>query len=164
MLLALALAAATESSLPQAILDRRRDQLQLHQGMGLTTLGALALTGVAGVAYRSLRDNFQQPSSVTIPVSKVHFALAGTTLALYAGTAYLSLSAPQGLPSSTEGVDSVLIHKGLAVLHSTGIVSAFALGVMTANGNPGAEIAHQGSGFLAASLLAASLVVIALDF
>lgn len=138
----------------------RHSQLQFHQGMGLATLGAMALTtgwGIyakrfGGTANRALNDN-------------VHMALGGLTAGLYLGTAGLALMAPKGYEEEHTGFDSIEAHKALAWLHAAGMVSTLGLGILTSIGDPNVSSSlHGGIGGTTLGLMALSAGVIALDF
>lgn len=152
----------TEASDSQAIQDSaliQHHQLQLHQGFGLATLGAMALTvgfGVYGAKYA--------PPSLLNVTTGTHIALGGLTTGLYLGSAVLALTAPRGYdePESSP-FDSVSLHKDLAWLHAAGLVSTLVLGVMTYNNQIDPSL-HGILGGTTLGLMAASAGVIALDF
>lgn len=164
LLLALAPApAATAAGEPDH--DARRARLALHQAMGLGTLGALAATGVAGIAYYQQRYESLQPPSSLAGLSTAHLALSALSGAAYLTTATVALTAPEPAATSAfEGLDSVLVHQGLAVLHAAGIVSTVALGLLSARSDPALTDAHRVLGFTTFGLMTASAAVIAIDF
>jgi len=140
----------------------RRNQLTIHQVMGLTTLGGLAVTGILGSAFSFQR---QAPASVTGPLGTAHLAGSALTGLCYLTTAALALTAPQEpYESPYEGVDTVLVHKGLALLHGAGMVSTVGLGLLAARQDSSLLPYHQVLGFTTFALLSASAAVIAIDF
>lgn len=152
----------TEASDSQQIQDSaliQHHQLQLHQGFGLATLAAMALT--AGFGFYGA--HYAPPSLLNITTG-THIALGGLTTGLYVGSAALALTAPRGYDEpESNPFDSVTLHKDLAWLHAAGLVSTLVLGVMTYNNqiDPGV---HGILGATTLGLMAASAGVIALDF
>lgn len=146
--------------------DPRRAQLGLHQVMGLGTLGAMAATGIAGQIYNQQRAA-GQPASAISGLATTHLALAAVAGAAYLTTATLALTAPAPDPAAEpayEGVDSILIHRGLALLHVAGIGSTIALGFLGARSDPAFTDAHKVLGLTTFGLMAASAAVVAIDF
>jgi uncharacterized membrane protein len=144
--------------------DARRNQLTIHQTMGLTTLGGLAVTGILGSTFNFQRQS-GAPASVTGPIGTAHLAGSALTGLCYLTTATLALTAPQApVASPYEGVDSVLVHKGLALLHGAGILSTISLGLLSARQDPALLPYHQVLGLTTLALLSASAAVIAIDF
>lgn len=145
--------------------ELRRTQLKLHQTLGLSTLGAMAITGGVGRVLTYLRVYQGQSAAVTNPLQSAHFVLAMTTGTLYLTTASLALAAPARLVEPPDpGIDSIWVHKGLAVLHATGIAATLGLGLAAARVDPAFRPLHDWVGFTTFVILGASATVIALDF
>lgn len=146
--------------------DPRRSRLTLHQALGLAALGGLALTGVAGLAYYQQRYLAGEPASSLAGLSTAHLALATATGGAYLSAAALALSAPgpELEPAQASGIDSIWIHRSLAVLHAAGMGSTIALGLVAARSDPAFTEAHRILGFTTLGLMAASAAVLAIDF
>ena len=89
----------------------RRRMLGAHQLVGLTTVGAMALTVVGGqIAYSTGDSGFHRR---VIPV----------TIGLYSAGAALALLSPPKLYSGrSRRVDSIQVHRWLAVGHMAGMI------------------------------------------
>lgn len=160
----LQVAASTPSALPvddanlEAEATIRHSQLQVHQGLGLATLGAMALTtgwGVYSTNYSNLANRSLNQN--------VHMALGGLTAGLYLSTAGLALTAPKGYDEESEGIDSITVHKALGWLHAAGMISTLGLGILTSIGNM-SPVTHGIAGGTTLGLMALSAGVIAVDF
>lgn len=91
----------------QTILTARTHKLQIHQVLGLVTLGLMGATVLTA------------PDDA--PASDLHVGLGIATAASYAATAYYSLSAPEA-PSATGKGWNIRIHKALMFVHLPGMI------------------------------------------
>lgn len=134
----------------------RHSQLQLHQGFGLATLAAMAVTGGLGLYA-------QQPTAPAATVD-AHLLAAGLTTGLYLTAATLELTAPR-LPETGEPEsvwDTSEIHEHLAWLHAAGMLSTVTLGLLTAFvSNSTYKEFHEWSAYGTFGLMALSAGVIA---
>ncbi len=167
-LAALALALATDSVPIAGVADEpgavRHQQLQLHQALGLATLGGLALTGGVGKWLDFQRES-GAGASVTSPLQAAHQALGLGTGAIYLGAAGLALLAPPSpYPPSHDGIDSVALHRGMALLHGTTLAATLGLGLLAAQTDPVYRPYHQALGAVTFGLLGTAAAIIALDF
>lgn len=155
---------ATSSALPKGL--RRNEsarlqhqQLQLHQGLALSTLAAMAAT--TGLGYYA--HEFA-PTDQTRAWDAIHMGMGGLTTGLYLGAALLAITAPHGYDTEDEGpFDSVAIHRDLAAFHAAALISTLAMGVVTYMNSlePGV---HGQLGLATLGLMTVSAGVIALDF
>ncbi|HEY9900374.1 MAG TPA: hypothetical protein V6D00_14460 [Pantanalinema sp.] len=136
----------------------RGNQLQLHQGLALATLGSMALTAGLGLYTTSLSAPEQHEL-----FQHVHMGLGGLTTGLYLGAATLALTAPQGYALEREGWDAVTIHRSLAWLHAAALAGTVTLGILTSIGRIPPST-HGLAGGTTFGLLAVSAGVIAFDF
>jgi hypothetical protein len=88
----------------------RRRMLEVHGLLGLATVGMMTAHVVAGQVAIGGGD------------ARVHRTLAPVTIGLYSATAALSLLSPPPLYSGPGGVDTITIHKWLAVGHAAGMI------------------------------------------
>lgn len=136
-----------------AQLSVRHNQLALHQGVALATLGAMATTATLGF----LRSN----ANLGAEWREVHLLAAGLTSGLYLTTGALALSAPPPLiPPEPGQLDSVSLHRGLAWLHAATMASTVGLGAATVFGADTQKF-HGLAGWTTLGLMAASAGVIA---
>ena len=139
----------------EAAAARRTEHVALHQALGLTTLGGLALSTGLGLAVSN---------AVLPPEWKlVHVGVASATYGLYLGAAGLALTAPHS-PYAVEqpGWSSVAIHENLAWLHATSMLVTVGLGVARFYnvGYPATDW-HAAAAFTSLGLLGLSAGVIA---
>lgn len=131
----------------------RYQQLTLHQGFGLATLGAMATTAGLGLAYANGGSQ---------GLFGTHAALAGLTTGLYLTTATMALTAPApAIVRPEAGWDSVTIHRNLAWLHAAGLASTVGLGLMTVYTPLNTGGYHDIAAFTTLGLMAVSAGVIA---
>ena len=132
----------------------RHGQLQLHQVLGLATLGSMAATGTAG--YWLSRQGGGSG------VFDAHLLLAGLTTGLYLTSATLALTAPPPPIVREEGPwDTTAIHKKLAWLHEAGMIGTVGLGLLTNYQWLGLSNYHAIFGYTTIGLMALSAGVIA---
>lgn len=151
-----------------ASLDRpaklRRDMLSLHQALGLTTLGLMAATTVAG--QLNYNDIYAPGHAGTGLYIWPHRLLAYGTTGAFAATASLALFAPEK-QAEHEGVDTSTIHKVFVGGATLGMLTQIGLGFVTARyaeaGNPRdlrkLAQAHQIAGYATTGMLAAAATV-----
>lgn len=138
----------------------RRAMLTVHEIGGFTTLAAMIATATYGQltlnGYHSLGDT--------------HMALADVTIGAYFFTAAMSLLSPPPMIRRKEW-NSVSIHKGLAIVHFTGMILTPLLADGVAmnergTGKSGLQIdrdkahIHQVSGYITTAAFAAAMVAV----
>lgn len=135
-------------------LPLRHGQLQLHQALGLGTLGAMAATG--GLGYWLSRQNG------TSGVFDGHLLMAGLTTGLYLGSATLALTAPPSPLLRPEGPwDTSVWHRNLGWLHMAGMVTTVGFGLMSTYSSLQYSQYHALAGYTTVGLMALSAGVIA---
>ena len=107
----------------QAMLDKRSHMLQIHQKLGLITLGPMAATVFSSLAAKGKRGT---PGNAT--GREVHAALGGVTAGMYFTTAYFAIRAPKVPGTATHG--HIRLHKDLAWIHGPGMVLTPILGAI----------------------------------
>lgn len=121
--------AAGASELSDA-LQRRRGMLQLHQAVGLGTLGVMALTAVlGGLNYNDLYSAGGGRTGRWMVPHRV--GVVGTTLG-FGTVAVLGLTSPKPYELNREGIDTVTVHKSAVFLASLGMAAQIGLGFWTA--------------------------------
>lgn len=132
----------------------RHGQLQVHQALGLATLGSMAVT--AGLGYWLTEQNGSSG------VLDAHLIFAGLTTGLYLTTATLALTAPPRPMLEEEGPwDTVGLHRKLAWLHAAGMVSTIGLGLLTNYKSLAFTPYHEIAAYTTVGLMALSAGVIA---
>ena len=126
------------------IADVRRRMLSAHQLLGLATVGVMTAHVVAGQVAISTGN------------TKVHRTLAPITIGMYSASAALSLLAPPPLYSGPGGVDTITIHKWLAVGHLTGMI----LTPLLAPDQVSEQRLHQVLGYSTYATFAAAFAVV----
>lgn len=135
-------------------LPLRHGQLQLHQALGLGTLGAMAATG--GFGYWLTRQNG------TSGVFDAHLLMAGLTTGLYLGSATLALTAPPSPLVRPEGPwDTTAWHRNLGWLHMAGMATTVGFGLMATYNSLQHSQYHGLAGYTTIGLMALSAGVIA---
>lgn len=130
----------------------RHQQLTLHQGFALATLGSMAAT--AGLGYWSRNGG---PGGAL----DAHFLMAGLTTGLYWTSAILAITAPPRSGEHEGPWDTAGIHENLAWLHAAGLASTVALGLTTNFTSTNLVELHKWSAYTTLGLLALSAGVIA---
>lgn len=156
--------ATPAAHLPDRPEKLRRDMLTLHQALGLTTLGLMAATTVAG--QLNYNDIYAPGHAGTGMYIWPHRLLAYGTTGAFAATASLALFAPER-QADPEGVDTSTIHKVFVGGATLGMLTQIGLGFVTARyaeaGNPRdlrkLAQAHQIAGYATTGMLAAAATV-----
>lgn len=107
----------------QALLNKRTRMLQIHQKLGMITVGAMV---AALISSGGAKGHHGLPGSST--GRDVHMALGVTTAGLYAATAYFALAAPRVQGVEVRG--PIRLHKAMAWIHGPGMVMTAILGAM----------------------------------
>ena len=125
----------------------RRRMLGLYQTLGLVTVASMTATAISGqVAVSGGSSSFHKAS---IPV----------TIGLYSTTAALAiLSPPKIVNLEGDGIDSITIHRWLAVGHMAGMI----LTPLLAPDNVDEARLHQISGYTTLGTFGAAMLVVTL--
>ncbi len=107
----------------QAMLDKRSHMLQVHQKLGLITLGPMTATIIT-----SLNAKGRHGTAGSATGREVHTALGGVTAGMYFTTAYFAIRAPKVPGTPTHG--HIRLHKDLAWIHGPGMVLTPILGAI----------------------------------
>ena len=121
--------APVDAKLEKAI-KTRRSMLELHQGFGIATVVLMAATVVVGQLNYS--DRFGGGSG-TGRFELLHDSLASVTTLTFATAGLLALLAPVPLKKTSEGIDTITIHKWSMLGASLGMATEIALGILTAS-------------------------------
>jgi hypothetical protein len=124
----------------QAMLDKRTEMLRIHQRLGLITLAPLAADLITGPMAKAKGKNGQTVTEPTNLNLDLHAALGGTTVALYASTAYFAIFAPR-LPGEKKR-GPIRMHEALAFVHGPGMVLTPILGAMAFKQEQDGEKVH----------------------
>jgi hypothetical protein len=139
-----------------AELKLRRTMLVTHQVLGMLTLGGMIAQGIVGAKlYHYSGDNYDG-------LKNTHEAL-GTAVAIsYFTTASMSLFAPPKMLNERKGYSSIKLHKGLAMIHFTGMITTLVLGNQLENNpnNMNLKAWHRAAAFTTFGAFAASMIVI----
>jgi len=131
----------------------RRNMLVAHQIMGMLTLGGMVAQGIVGAKlYNSTGSNYRS-------LRNTHEALASAVSVAYFSTAALSLFAPPKMLNERKGYSSIKIHRDLAIVHFTAMVSTLVLAGMLES-NPSLKPYHRAAAYTAFGAFAASMIVI----
>ena len=127
----------------------RRTMLVSHQVAGFTTL--LCMIGQGVVGSKLYNGNYD--------VHSAHEALATAINIGYFTTASLSLFAPPKMIDERKGYSSIKVHKWLAVVHMTGMITTNILAGQLES-NPDLKPYHRAAAFTTFGAFAASMIVI----
>jgi hypothetical protein len=134
----------------------RRTMLTAHEVGGFLTLASMIATVTFGQMTLNGRED----------LGETHETLAGVTIGSYFLTAALSLMSPPPMVRRKEW-NTISIHKGLALVHFTGMVLTplLADGIAGEGGNQGridrdkARV-HQVSGYITTAAFATAMLVV----
>ena len=134
----------------------RRTMLVTHQILGMLTFGGMIAQGIVGVKlYNYSGNNYES-------LKNTHQAL-GTAVAIsYFSTAAMSLFAPPKMLNERKGYSSIKLHKGLAMLHLTGMITTLVLGAQLEENpnNLNLKSWHRAAAFTTFGAFTASMIVI----
>ena len=140
----------------QAELKVRRTMLVAHQIMGFLTLGGMVAQGIVGAKlYNYSGNNYQG-------LKNTHETLGSVVAISYFSTAALSLFAPPKMLNERKGYSSIKLHKGLAMIHFTGMITTLVLGAQIHENpnNLNLKSWHRAAAFTTFGAFAASMIVI----
>lgn len=110
----------------QAMLDKRSHMLQVHQKLGLITLGPMTATVLSSLAAKGGHGTAGSATG-----REVHAALGGVTAGMYFTSAYFAIRAPKVPGTPTHG--HIRLHKDLAWIHGPGMILTPILGAIAYN-------------------------------
>jgi hypothetical protein len=126
----------------------RRTMLVAHQIMGFATLGGMVAQGIVGAQLYKGKD-----------VKDLHEGLATAIEIGYFSTAALSLFAPPKMLNERKGYSSIKLHKILAMVHFSGMVTTMVLAGQLEN-NRDLKPWHRAAAYTTFGAFAASMIVI----
>lgn len=132
----------------------RAQQLKLHQGLALGTLGMMALTAALG--YASTRSLVRGTD-----LRSVHLAAGGLTTGLYLATGTLAFTTPPPLPGPSRPWSGIELHRNLAWLHPVGVAGVVGLGLANVLVPDQFTAPHGLAGYATLGLMAASATAVA---
>ena len=127
----------------------RRTMLKLHQVGGFVTLAGMIAQGFVGAKL------YNHPSA---QLRDTHETLGSFVNISYASTALLSFTAPPPLVNR-KGMSSIKIHKGLAMVHLTGMIATNILAGQI-NTHPELKPYHRAAAYSTFAAFAAATIVI----
>jgi hypothetical protein len=127
----------------------RRAMLKLHQVGGFVTLAGMIAQGIIGAKL------YNNPTS---ELRQLHESMGAFVNVSYISTALLSFTAPPPLVNR-KGVSSIKIHKGLAMVHLTGMIATNILAGQLEQ-NPSLKPYHRAAAYTTFVAFAAAAVVI----
>jgi hypothetical protein len=132
----------------QKELKLRRNMLVAHQIVGFATLGGMVAQGIVGAQLYKGKD-----------VKPLHEGLATAIEIGYFSTAGLSLFAPPKMLNERKGYSSIKLHKILAMVHFSGMITTMVLaGQLESNYN--LKPWHRAAAYTTFGAFAASMIVI----
>ena len=131
--------------------------LVAHQIMGTLTLGGMIAQGIVGAKLYKATTNGENTHSLR----NTHEILATGVNIGYFSTAALSLFAPPKMLNERKGYSSIKVHRALAIVHLTAMITTNILSGMLEGPN-GAKIRpyHRAAAYTAFGAFAASMIVI----
>lgn len=130
-------------------LNIRRKMLVTHQILGFATMGAMVAQGIVGAKLYN----------GDIGLKGTHEALAAGVNIGYFTTASLSLFAPPKMLDERKGYSSIKIHKMLAIVHLTGMITTNILATQLES-HPDLKPFHRAAAYTTFGAFAASMIVI----
>jgi hypothetical protein len=127
----------------------RRTMLKLHQVGGFVTLAGMIAQGIVGAKL------YNNPTS---DLRHLHESIGSFVNISYTGTALLAFTAPPPL-INRKGISSIKIHKGLAMIHLTGMITTNVLAGQLEN-NPSLKPYHRAAAYTTFAAFAAAAIVI----
>ena len=139
-----------------AELKVRRTMLVTHQVLGMLTLGGMIAQGIVGAKlYHYSGNNYDG-------LKNTHEVLGTAVGISYFSTAAMSLFAPPKMLNERKGYSSIKLHKGLAMIHLTGMITTLVLGSQLENNpnNLNLKSWHRAAAYTTFGAFAASMIVI----
>jgi hypothetical protein len=137
----------------QEELKIRRSMLVTHQILGMLTLGGMVAQGIVGAKlYNASGSNYRS-------LKNTHEGLAAAVEIGYFSTAAMSLFAPPKMLNERKGYSSIKLHKGLAMIHFTGMLTTMILAGQL-HQNPNLKPWHRAAAYTTFGAFAASMIVI----
>ncbi len=133
----------------------RRTMLVTHQILGFATLGGMIAQGFVGAKLY----NQEQNGNFDQNLKDTHEALATAVEIGYFTTASMSLFAPPKMLNERKGYSSIKLHKGLAIVHLTGMITTMILAGQLES-NPDLKRYHRAAAYTTFGAFAASMIVI----
>ncbi|NOZ45979.1 MAG: hypothetical protein GXO79_04270 [Chlorobi bacterium] len=127
----------------------RRIMLVSHQALGFATLGGMVAQAIVGTQLYN--GNIKLKDTHEIIAAGVNFG--------YFTTAGLSLLAPPKMVKERKGFSSIKLHKALAIIHLTSMITTNILANLI-EGNPNLRPYHKAAAFTAFGSYAAAMIAI----
>lgn len=95
----------------------RKTMLKAHQILGFATLGGMIAQGIVGSQlYKAKGQDYEK-------LKETHEGIATFINISYGTTALLSLTAPPPLVGQRRGINSIKVHRALAIVHIAGMLA-----------------------------------------
>ncbi|GAA4468878.1 hypothetical protein GCM10023189_54960 [Nibrella saemangeumensis] len=134
-------------------LKLRRTMLKTHQILGFATLGGMIAQGIVGSRlYKAKGPDY-------VKLRDTHEDIATFINVAYGTTALLSLTAPPPLVGQRRGINSIKVHRALAIVHLTGMIATNML-ARRISGNAELKPYHRAAAFTTFGAYAASIIAI----
>ena len=132
----------------QSELKLRRVMLTTHQALGIATMVGMIGQGVVGARLYGGDESMKD----------LHEGLAGAVNIGYFTTAGLSLFSPPGMLDERKGINSIKVHRVLAIVHLSAMIATNVLAEAAEEGNMRAY--HRAAAYTAFGSYAAAMIVI----
>jgi len=133
-------------------LKLRRAMLTTHQALGIATMVGMIGQGIVGARLYGGDESMKD----------LHEGLAGAVNVTYFTTAGLSLFAPPGVVNEGKGLNSIKVHRALAVVHLSAMIATNVLadGIEDDERGFGTRALHRAAAYTAFGSYAAAMIVI----
>ncbi|GAA4410178.1 hypothetical protein GCM10023187_34480 [Nibrella viscosa] len=131
----------------------RKAMLRTHQILGFVTLGGMIAQGIVGSRLYTAKGLDY------VRLKETHEDIATFINIAYGTTAVLSLTAPPPLLGQRRGINSIKVHRALAIVHLTGMIATNVL-ANRISGNFDLKPYHRAAAFTTFGAYAASIIAI----
>jgi hypothetical protein len=133
-------------------LKLRRIMLTTHQALGIATMVGMIGQGIVGARLYGGDESMKD----------LHEGLAGAVNVTYFTTAGLSLFAPPGMLDERKGINSIKVHRALAVVHLSAMIATNILadGIEDDERGSSTRALHRAAAYTAFGSYAAAMIVI----
>ncbi len=126
--------------------------LTTHQALGIATMVGMIGQGIVGARLYGGDESMKD----------LHEGLAGAVNATYFTTAGLSLFSPPGMLDERKGINSIKVHRALAVVHLSAMIATNILadGIEDDERGSTTRALHRAAAYTAFGSYAAAMIVI----